>query len=83
MEAVSFDLVTDTNATQTLFLFGGATDQRFVLDKSATLGPSASWTAPNQFELKDSSGTLIFFGNLPTNSPPVNEFYRTTLVQEQ
>jgi photosystem II stability/assembly factor-like uncharacterized protein len=82
VQVVSFDLVDSTNEVQTLFLFGGATDQQFTLEKSSVLGPMANWQSPLEFELKDKSGTLIYFENLPTNSPPPVEYYRTRLVPE-
>jgi photosystem II stability/assembly factor-like uncharacterized protein len=82
VQVVSFELVDSTNQVQTLFLFGGATDQRFNFEKSATLGPTANWHSPLEFELTDNTGTLIHFETLPTNSPPPIEFYRTRLVPE-
>jgi hypothetical protein len=63
---------TDGNS---VFLFGGVTDQRFTLEGSANL--FSPWVPIADLELLDSSGTLIF--ELPNDSS-ASKFFRTRLL---
>ena len=61
-----------------LFLVSGQVDQQFTLDSSTNL---VNWTTGPLLDLFDSSGTLIFYLDNPTNPPP-RLFYRNTLVPQ-
>jgi photosystem II stability/assembly factor-like uncharacterized protein len=67
---------------QNIFFVSGTTnqgviaiDQQFTLDSSPDL---ANWTT-GPLLTTDTSGTLLFYVAMPTNSPP-NQYYRTHLV---
>lgn len=68
---LNFSMQTNFNS----YLFGGRTDQRFTLDRSAEM---TRWTPGLRLEFLDSSGTLLLIEAVGTNRPPT-EFYRATL----
>lgn len=61
-----------------LYLFGGAPDQRFTLDRATNVVQSA-WTTGPLLEITDGSGTLYYLEYLSGPSLPPTEFYRATL----
>jgi hypothetical protein len=61
---------------QNLYLLAGKPDQRFTLDRSASL---TDWAPGLLLEFLDSSGTLLLLDAVTTNPPPT-EFYRATVV---
>ena len=60
-----------------IFLFTGARDQRFVLERSLDLA-SPAWMAGPPLELVDPTGTLILVDPEPADPP--EEFFRTRLL---
>lgn len=72
----SIEIVEYTRSTnQSSFLFAGQTGQRFTLDRSPAF---TNWVSGDPLEFLDGSGTLLYIEQNPP-SPPVVEFYRTTL----
>jgi hypothetical protein len=62
-----------------LFLFGGMTDQRFVLEwtQDPVTGP---WTEGPYLEVLNSSGTLTYLLFTPVPDAPLREYYRGRLL---
>jgi len=81
VEFLAFAHLTATNAavSQNLYLFGGRTDQRFVLERRTNLAET-NWVAGAQFEIFDGSGTLYYVETLTGTNQPATEFYRATLL---
>lgn len=63
---------------ESIYLFGGETDQRFTLDRTAGLG--GEWTTGSQLEILQSGGTLFFLEGVAVTNAPPEEFYGTTLL---
>ncbi len=64
-----------TNSTQTMFLFGGETDQRFRLDRSVDL---QNWSIGPELDILDPSGTLIYEDS--TQNAPERQFFRGVTI---
>jgi hypothetical protein len=62
-----------------VFLFGGAPDQRFTLDRGTNLMCSG-WSTGSLLEIFDGSGTLFYVETLTGTNLPAVEYYRTTLT---
>jgi hypothetical protein len=64
-----------------LFLLEGQPDQRFTIERNPDLSQPAStnWVGGPILEFSDSSGTVLYLENTPTNQPP-QSYYRGALV---
>ena len=64
-----------------LFLVAGKPDQRFTIDRTPDLSRPAStnWVRGPILEILDSTGTILYLEDTPTNPPP-QLFYRGTVV---
>ena len=80
VEFLAYAHVASTNAavSQNVYLFGGRTDQRFVVERRADLSET-NWVAGEQLEIIDGSGTLYYVEIVSGTNQPTTEFYRATL----
>jgi len=66
---------------QSLFLFGGETDQRFTLDRRESPG-EGNWIPGPQLEIFESGGTLLYLEGVGLSNAPPEEYYGTVLLEE-
>ena len=79
VQIVSYSFAPNTNNVfQSIFLFAGETDQKFDFDVTGSL--TNSWNGLGQFEITDPQGFFFHIENVATNTPPISQIYRTSLV---
>ncbi len=64
---------------ENLFLLGGETDQRFVIDSCGDPA-SGAWVSGPYLEFLDSGGTITYLQSLPVGKIPTRQYYRTRLI---